>query len=138
VSVDGKVVGPSPVVRLPLKPGAHRLVLKRPGRTKVVMVSIRQGETTSVVVEMKPEPADDPKRPAFLSVACTPRCDSVTVNGKPAGPSPVVRYRVAAGRHRLELRSGRVTRPVTVLVDPGETKNLHISMHPPGREQLAE
>jgi len=96
-------------------------------------VHVRAGEVTRLVVPMTPNTGHKPSRSesAYLSVACSPRCDSVSVDGVGVGPSPVVRYRVAPGQHRLELRSGNVTRPVVVLVKAGETKDMRIGMEAP-------
>jgi hypothetical protein len=52
VVVDGQNVGPSPVVHVPVAPGAHRLTLKRASVVKVLSVTVKSGEVTSQRVSM--------------------------------------------------------------------------------------
>lgn len=53
VLVDGKNLGPSPVVRAPLKPGSHSVVLRKAGAgTKSLGVSITSGQTSAQRVKM--------------------------------------------------------------------------------------
>jgi serine/threonine-protein kinase len=49
VTVDGRALGATPVVRAPLPPGTHSIVLENPekGLRQVTSVTIKSGETTS-------------------------------------------------------------------------------------------
>ncbi|MBI5537149.1 MAG: PEGA domain-containing protein [Deltaproteobacteria bacterium] len=54
VLVDGRSVGPSPVVHVPVPAGVHTVTLKRSGVVKTLSATIRSGEVTSWRVSMAP------------------------------------------------------------------------------------
>ncbi|MEZ4220275.1 MAG: protein kinase [Polyangiaceae bacterium] len=54
VIAGGRNLGPSPVVRRPLPPGSHGVVLKKGSVTKSIGVTIQSGETTARRVIMEP------------------------------------------------------------------------------------
>ena len=54
VSDGGRSLGPSPVVRVPVKPGQHRITLKRAGQpNKVISVIVVSGQVAAQRVSMK-------------------------------------------------------------------------------------
>lgn len=146
VTVDTRRFGPSPVRGEAMPEGLHSVRLARGDQSRRIVVRVYDGETTSLVVEMTPpEQAptaeDRPARGAatatgeadgavtgYLSVSCEPSCRTVLVDGRDLGRSPVVRYPVAAGAHRLELRAGPVVRTLPIEVDAAEMQSLHLAM----------
>jgi len=51
---QGKSLGPSPVVHLPVPPGSHRLTLKKSGGpSKVISVIVVSGQVSAQKVSMK-------------------------------------------------------------------------------------
>ena len=61
VSVDGRLVGTTPMDRVPLEAGPHTLTLRHPAYEAFVRsVTIKPGETTKLVVDL---PAEGVKRP---------------------------------------------------------------------------
>jgi serine/threonine-protein kinase len=53
VSDGGRGLGPSPIVHIAVKPGQHRITLKRSGKTKVISVIVVSGQVTAQRVSMK-------------------------------------------------------------------------------------
>ena len=61
VSVDGRLVGTTPMDRVPLPAGAHTLSLRHPAYEALVRsVMIKPGETARIVIDL---PTDGVKRP---------------------------------------------------------------------------
>jgi serine/threonine-protein kinase len=54
VTVDGKPVGNTPLMNLPLPAGAHTIRMVNPdmGLTKTIKVTVKAGDTTTKVVNM--------------------------------------------------------------------------------------
>ncbi len=65
-------------------------------------------------------PPPEPK--GWLTLSCTPRCDDVREGGSSLGPIPPAMHRqpLDAGEHRLELRYGAFSRPLTLTIRAGE------------------
>ncbi len=53
VTAAGRSLGPSPVVSHSMRPGQHRVTLKRGSKSKTIVVSIESGQLTSQTVSMK-------------------------------------------------------------------------------------
>lgn len=54
VAVLGKSLGHSPVVRHPIRPGAHRIVAKRTGKpARAVVATVKAGEVTTERIQMR-------------------------------------------------------------------------------------
>jgi hypothetical protein len=53
VADNGRSLGPSPIVRLAVVPGAHRITLRRGDDTKVISVQVVAGQVTAQRVQMK-------------------------------------------------------------------------------------
>ena len=61
VSVDGRLVGTTPMDRVPLQAGSHTLSLRHPAYEALVRsVTIKPGETTKLVIDLA---AEGVKRP---------------------------------------------------------------------------
>jgi serine/threonine-protein kinase len=50
---NGRSLGPSPIVQLSVKPGQHRITLKKESMTKVISVIVVSGQVTAQRVSMK-------------------------------------------------------------------------------------
>ena len=77
----------------------------------------------------------DPTRPAdapgALSVVCVPACDSVLIDGKPVGASPIVSAPLRAGRHVITVsRIGAAPQQSDVFVPAGGTTAQRFWMEP--------
>jgi serine/threonine-protein kinase len=56
VTVDGRVVGQTPLARIPLPPGSHSVILTHPEyRPFTRKVEIRPGETTTIRLDFTTE-----------------------------------------------------------------------------------
>jgi len=61
VSVDGRLLGTTPMDRVPLSAGKHSLILKHPAFEALARsVTIRSGETTRLVVDLAVEGTKKP------------------------------------------------------------------------------
>jgi hypothetical protein len=65
----------------------------------------------------------------FLTVVCSPTCDSVSVKGKKLGSSPVVRAVVPVGSQTVSGRRGRHSRATVVVIKKGETTTVRLHMN---------
>ena len=78
----------------------------------------RQGSTSSTK-------ASDES--GYLSVVCTPFCDSVRVGSKSLGPSPVFNREFPAGNYSVKLRwKSGTTKVVGVTVSPGKKATIGV------------
>ena len=68
------------------------------------------------------------EEPGFLTVVCNPYCDDVIDQGKSLGPSPVVRYSVAPGQHRITVKKSGQTKVVSAIVVSGQLTTQRVSM----------
>jgi len=75
-------------------------------------------------------PAPPSGKLGLLTVLCTPACDDVLDGGRSLGPSPVFKVSVAAGSHRLTLRTDDppVKKVVNVVVTEDDTTVVRESM----------
>jgi hypothetical protein len=64
----------------------------------------------------------------YLTIVCTPGCDSVSVGGKNLGASPVVRAPLPSGSVNVELRHGDVRSRVSVKIVAGQVSARRVSM----------
>lgn len=146
VIVDGRSIGPSPIVRVELPAGTHKLTLRRKGhQEKTVDVVVKAGELASLNVKMAQQAAPPAEPPAdiaarvaakliradgFLSVLCDPACDQVIVDDKrKLGPGPHTNVSLAAGEHKLTIqRKGAPDKVMTVSLAAGQTSALRVVM----------
>ncbi|WP_170319952.1 PEGA domain-containing protein [Polyangium spumosum] len=147
VLVDGRSLGPSPVVRAELPAGTHKLTLRRKGYPeKKVDVVVKAGATALVDVKLvqqaappKEPPSDIAARVAarkikadgFLSVVCDPACDQVIVDGKrKLGPAPHTNVSFPGGQHEIRIqRKGAPDKVMVVNLVPGQTTAFRVAMH---------
>ena len=80
-------------------------------------------------------PAPPPKKSAggtgYVTIVCDPACDSVTVDGKNLGPSPVVRSAVSAGPQSVTLEAkGYKSKTISLKVEAGKTTARRVKLSP--------
>ncbi len=60
--------------------------------------------TTSTTPSAPPSAsADTASNGGFLTIVCVPACEQVMDNGRPLGPSPILKHKASIGAHRLHL-----------------------------------
>ncbi|HVK66162.1 MAG TPA: PEGA domain-containing protein [Polyangium sp.] len=146
VFVNGRSLGPSPIVRAELPPGTHKLTLRRKGyEEKKVEVVVKAGETALLNVKLSQQaapPAEPPpdiaarvaakmiKADGFLSLVCDPACDQVIVDGKrKLGPAPHTNVSLPPGKHEITIqRKGAPDKVITVNLVPGQTTAFKVAM----------
>ncbi len=120
VSVDDAPATLAPV-RLVVRPGRHRIAVRREGYYAVTrVVVIAPGEQSTVFVDLRPRP-----RYGYLRVKSDVVGATVRVEGEEVGETPVRRYRLRVGTYRVfvtkkgyqtwERRIAIVSRQMTVL-----------------------
>jgi hypothetical protein len=72
--------------------------------------------------------ASKAKVPGFLTVFCKPSCDRVVAAGQSLGPDPVVRHPLPPGQHRLSLRSGKVSKTLSIIVESDQLTSRRVTM----------
>jgi hypothetical protein len=127
VSVDGKVVGRSPVTVKGLTAGTHRVVLEHESGTFNDDVVIEAGVTASLVVPLSSTPAAGVNVSGWIAINA-PADLQVYEGGRLVGSSRSERIMVAVGRHELEMVNEslgyRSTR--TVNVGAGQVANVKL------------
>jgi hypothetical protein len=125
VTVDGKVVGKSPVTVKGLSAGAHRVVLENESGSFSDDVVIEAGATASLVVPMTKQPTAGANVSGWIAINA-PADLQVYEGGRLVGSSKSDRIMVAVGRHELEMvnealgyRSNK-----TVEVGPGQVATV--------------
>jgi hypothetical protein len=79
----------------------------------------------------KATPATSAAGRGQLSVACSPACDAVLVDGRSLGPTPIARADVPAGTLTVVLRrTGQTQRQMSVVVKDGQLTALQVQMDP--------
>ncbi|WP_170229186.1 PEGA domain-containing protein [Polyangium fumosum] len=146
IFVNGRSLGPSPIVRAELPPGTHKLTLRRKGyEEKKVEVVVKPGETALLNVKLSQQaapPAEPPpdiaarvaakmiKADGFLSLVCDPACDQVIVDGKrKLGPAPHTNVSLPPGKHEITIqRKGAPDKVITVNLVPGQSTAFKVAM----------
>jgi hypothetical protein len=127
VSVDGRLLGKSPLTAEGLTPGAHTVVLENELGQVTQRVTIEAGTTASLVVPMT-APRNAPVS-GWISVSA-PIDVQLYENQRLLGSSQTDRIMVPIGRHDLEVVNEalgyRATRTVTVA--PGQTASLKLDL----------
>jgi serine/threonine protein kinase len=129
--LDGRLIGLTPVIKARIAPGTHRLELQLEGRRAVERtVTAVAGEDLHVSVELLLElRRTNPFRDrGTLSVVSDGGPLEVTLDGVAIGPTPIIGWELAAGRHRLEATAATGERIVRELVvEVGEAQRLALS-----------
>jgi hypothetical protein len=118
VSVDGKVVGRSPVTVKGLTAGTHRVVLEHESGTFNDDVVIEAGATASLVVPLSSKPAAAANVSGWIAISA-PADLQVYEGGRLVGSSRSDRIMVAVGRHELEMVNESLGYRSTRTVDVG-------------------
>jgi hypothetical protein len=118
VSVDGKVVGRSPVTVKGLTAGTHRVVLEHESGTFNDDVVIEAGVTASLVVPLSSKPAAAANVSGWIAISA-PADLQVYEGGRLVGSSRSDRIMVAVGRHELEMVNESLGYRSTRTVDVG-------------------
>jgi len=73
--------------------------------------------------------ATDKADPGFLTVVCSPFCDSVSAGGRNLGPSPVVHVALPPGQYRVVLkRTGGATKVISAIIVSGQVTSHRVAM----------
>jgi serine/threonine protein kinase len=127
VTMDGRLLGKSPLTAEGLTPGAHTVVLENELGQVTQRVTIEAGTTASLVVPMT-APRNAPLS-GWISVSA-PVDVQLYENQRLLGSSQTDRIMVSVGRHDLEIVNEalgyRASR--TVNVTPGQTANIKLDL----------
>jgi hypothetical protein len=118
VTVDGKLVGRSPVTVRGLTAGTHRVVLEHESGTFNDDVVIEAGGTASLVVPLSSKPAAGANVSGWIAINA-PADLQVYEGGRLVGSSRSERIMVAVGRHELEMVNESLGYRSTRTVDVG-------------------
>lgn len=150
VIVDGRSLGPSPVVRAEVASGTHKVLLKRKSQADTTMqVEVKAGELAMLKANLavqKAPPKEPPpeiaaeiaarriEKDGFISVVCEPGCDQVILDDtRKLGPAPHANVAVLPGKHQVLLKlKGAPDKLVAVMVVAGQTTSFRASMTPEG------
>jgi serine/threonine-protein kinase len=123
VSVDGKSSGPSPFTLKTLSAGTHKVeVISTRG------AGVRHEATVRVTAGTRTEKAFT-FATGKLRVLAKPWAD-VTVDGRPAGQTPMAPLELAEGQHDVLLRNSELNaeRRESVVVVPGQSQTLSVEL----------
>ncbi len=139
VTVDGTMVGTTPVTVDDLAFGTHDVQVARPGfvpaREQVDLAEASPSRTVNVTLRAGAETEAPRAGPAVgaLDVDSRPRGATVRVDGRRAGVTPLRLASLAVGTHvvELELSGYRVVR-AEVTVERGRSSRLAVTLEPSG------
>ena len=107
--------------------------------TSTATATATTAATTAATTKKTPTPTKVPPRstavtakkdPGYLTVVCSPFCDSVTAGGRNLGPSPVVHVPLPPGQYSVVLRrSGGATKVIPAVIVSGKTTAHRVSMN---------
>ncbi len=103
-----------------------------PTTAKTAKTSATQPATGGVPTGATPtaKPPAGGGEPGFLTVVCTPFCDSVVASGRNLGPSPVVRVPLPPGQYSVILRrTGGATKVIPVTIVSGQVASQRVPMN---------
>jgi serine/threonine-protein kinase len=103
---------------------------QRPDSALVVPTAAKPVGTGSAVGSGANQPASAPAGtpPGRLTIACTPSCDQVIVDGKELGPGPIFGHALTPGKHEVTLKNGATTKTLEVSIASGEVTSRSVSM----------
>jgi serine/threonine-protein kinase len=133
VRVNGRLHGETPITVRDLALGAHTLQVARPGfvpRTeRVTLTRTAPSQTVAVQLEAGVDGANPSASTGSVFVDSRPRGARVTIDGRPAGVTPVQVPEVAPGKHavRIEL-AGYRTIATDVVVVPKTPAKLAVTL----------
>jgi hypothetical protein len=127
VSIDGTVIGYTPIVRVPLGAGPHKLRCDAPQQEpQLRTVNIVNGEVLDELFHFPLSAfASDAGGHGFLNINSLPSSD-VMLDGERIGETPKVHLEVSSGTHVVTFVRDGGSRVVSVTVGPGETKTAAV------------
>jgi hypothetical protein len=126
VFVDGQPRGVTPLT-VELAAGSHELKLATDGEPRVIPIIITAGGTVSQSLEL---PRLAP-RTGQLAIRSEPAGARVTIDGTPAGTTPLTVESLTPGAHTVTLESDAATVTQEVTVEPGIMASLVVPMTAP-------
>lgn len=134
VELDGRLLGPAPLLAPDVAPGKHSVLCRREGyRDRSGEFDVRPGATTTLRVRLEPAPPP----PGTLQVRTVPPGAGLYVDSRYAGTTPVV-VPLAAGRGTVLVeavgKDGQRYREERV-VAPGADEILTIDLEAEARRQ---
>ena len=137
VTVDGVARGTTPLVLRDLPIGARQIVVSRRGYTPAERRITLSGDRPSRSIEVTLVPVNRPAAPArpappvvgSLVIESRPTGAQVTLDGRPAGVTPLTIASVAPGRHTVVITAAGM-KPVTstVVIKAGERARVAASL----------
>lgn len=125
VFLDGKLVGTTPVIRGKIRPGKHKVVLRKPGFRPVTKhVVVRPGKSAKVIERLQRR-----ARHGWISVKSRPSGASVYLDGRRKGRTPL-RIKATPGRHILRFKTPKRgwRKKMTVRVRAGRTTRVNVKL----------
>jgi hypothetical protein len=121
VTVDGRLVGQSPVSVTDLSPGSHTVMLQHAAGSATEQVLLEAGKTASLFVPLAPRTSTAPTA-GWIAVKA-PANVQLFENGRFLGSNQIERIMMPAGRHQLSLVNEALgyQEQRTVTVTPGQT-----------------
>jgi len=129
ILIDGKNVGPSPLVQHRVVAGAHDFAFVRGSERKSQRVVIEDGTIVPIRVMMSGESSNEGY--GHVSVVCLPYCEQILIDGKDVGSSPLSQHRVAAGAHDFTFVRGRERKHKRLVVEARTTVPIRVMMSEP-------
>ena len=115
---------PAPVPTPPVE--SAPIASTRPPPAPAPNPSPRLPETSELVDPFSAEPAST----GYFTALCVPLCNSVLVDGKNRGPSPIVRLALPEGNHRVVFTHGTNRQMRSIHITRGQTTVLRVRMDP--------
>jgi len=133
VRIDGQARGETPLALADLPFGDYEVRVERKGydsQSRDVSLSAASPTAEWKVVLARPAPAA-PVAPATADILSSPPGASVSVDGRPAGKTPLAGLRLKPGRHEVALAlEGHETWSGTVEVASGEKGRVEARLRP--------
>ena len=123
VSVDGKVIGPSPAHAV-VPAGEHAYTIGRPGSTPYEnTVTVKSGGLVTVRVNLRGEAADT----GIVTVKTIPPGAAIWADGKRVESQTPASFRLTVGRHRLAIFLAGF-RPARRVIEVGADGNVEVDV----------
>jgi hypothetical protein len=123
VSVDGVGRGLTPV-EIDLPPGSHDVVFAEGAMERRLTVKVEAGARVSENVDLP----NSPHRSGQLEVTSDPQGARVSLDGSPAGVTPLTIQNVSPGRHAVIVTQGETTMNRSVEVSSGANASVFVAL----------
>ena len=132
----GNVLRGRTPLRLAIPPGEYTIVVGPAGRAKEHRVTLRPAESVALYQVASPETTaatvtEPAQKGAVLSVVTDPGGGSIVLDGVARGSAPLVVENLAAGKHRLVVRSNGAVYEQNVVLQAGETSTVMVGGRSP-------